>query len=428
MSVLVIVGALWGDEAKGKLVDVLAGDADLNVRYCGGHNAGHTVAADGKTFKFHLIPSGILHENCTAVISGGMVVCPKTLLDELDNLHANAKTTGRLRISKSAHVLFPYHRLLDRLEEEYRGARRVGTTSRGVGPAYQDKVARFGIRMAEFVDPERFPERLRIALAMKNRTIQLYGEEPLEYEPLLDEYQEYAERVRPFVGEVEREVNEAVRAGKRILFEGAQGTMLDLDHGTYPFVTSTYPTAGGACLGTGLAPGQIDNVLGVCGAYATRVGSGPFPSELCGSLADRIREEGREFGTTTGRPRRCGWLDLVAVRHASRISGFTSLAVTRLDVLSGFDQVGLCAAYDIEGTRVDWVPTDMAELEKAEPLWETMPGWSGDLSLCRKEDELPAQATEFLRRIEAFTETPISIVSVGARREETIILRPDLLW
>lgn len=427
MPTLVIVGALWGDEAKGKLVDVLAENAKWNVRFSGGNNAGHTVRVGAETFKFHLIPSGILHPSCTAVLGAGMVVCPKALLEELDSARGRKKDLGRLMISAGAHLVLPYHRQLDALEEGLRGEAKIGTTSRGIGPAYQDKAARIGIRMGEFVDPVRFKKRLCEVLAYKNRLLELLGGDVIDFDSLYEEYSAYAERIKPFVCDIEHEVNEAVLRGDGVLFEGAQGAMLDLDQGTYPYVTSSHPITAGACIGTGLPPNRVDNVLGVCVAYATRVGSGPFPSELCGDVAERIRIAGNEFGTTTGRPRRCGWLDLVALRQSCRMNGFTSLAVTRLDVLSGFETVGLCTAYHVRGNRLDWMPSDAIELESAEPIFEMHAGWQGDLSKCKTRDELPENARAFLKRIEEFTGTPISIVSVGAERDETIIARPELL-
>ncbi|MGI8922698.1 MAG: adenylosuccinate synthase [Fimbriimonadales bacterium] len=428
MPTLIIVGALWGDEAKGKLVDVLAEQAQWNVRFSGGNNAGHTVRTGGITYRFHLIPSGILHPDCTAVLAGGMVVCPKALLEELAETKEKAGTLGKLLISASAHVVFPYHRQIDALEEALRGDSKIGTTSRGIGPAYQDKAARIGIRMGEFVDPARFAARLKDVLGYKNKLLKLLGGESIDFDRLYYEYCTYATQIKPFVADVERDVNDAIRKGEPVLFEGAQGALLDLDQGTYPYVTSSHPIAAGACIGTGLSPNRVDNVLGVCVAYATRVGSGPFPSELCGELAERIREAGNEYGTTTGRPRRCGWLDLVALRQSCHMNGFTSLAVTRLDVLGGFDTVGLCTSYDIGGRRVDWMPSDANELEKAEPAFETMRGWEGDISGCRSFADLPEAARTFVERIAEFTETPVSILSIGASREETIIARPELLW
>lgn len=427
MPTLVIVGALWGDEAKGKLVDVLAESAKWNIRFSGGNNAGHTVVTGGQTYKFHLIPSGILHADCTAVLGGGMVICPKALLEEYDQAAAQAGTLGKMMVSASAHVVFPYHRQLDELEEGLR-ASKIGTTSRGIGPAYQDKAARIGIRMGEFVDPARFRARLTESLKYKNRLLELLGGTPIDGDALYDEYARYAERITAFVCDVEQAVSDAVYAGDNVLFEGAQGALLDLDQGTYPYVTSSHPITAGACIGTGMPPTKVDNVVGVCVAYATRVGSGPFPTELTDEMGDRIRIAGNEFGTTTGRARRCGWLDLVALRQSCRMNGFTSLAVTRLDVLSGFSEVGVCVAYDLDGERVNWMPSDLEVLGRAKPIYEMMPGWTGDLSACRTVSDLPDAARAFLSRIERALETPVSLISVGADRDATIFARPDLCW
>jgi len=428
MPTLVIVGALWGDEAKGKLVDVLAENADWNVRFSGGNNAGHTVIAGGETYKFHLIPSGILHPDCTAVLGGGMVVCPKALLEELDDTRSRAIEIGKLIISASAHVVFPYHRQLDTLEEAHRGESKIGTTSRGIGPAYQDKAARIGIRMAEFVEPAVFKERLTQVMGYKNRLLELLGGDPIDLSEVFDEYVQYAERLRPMVAGVEEQVNDAIHRGDNLLFEGAQGAMLDLDQGTYPFVTSSHPIAAGACIGTGMPPNGVDNVVGVCVAYATRVGSGPFPTELNDETGERIRIAGNEFGTTTGRARRCGWLDLVALRQSCRMNGFTSLAVTRLDVLSGFDEVKLCTSYELAGSRLAWMPSDSRMLDALEPCYESLEGWSGDLRAEGSIGDLPIQARRFLERIETFTGVPVSMVSIGPDRRQTIVARPNLLW
>jgi len=427
MSTLVIVGAQWGDEAKGKMVDVLGGEADIVVRYSGGNNAGHTVITDGKEYKFQLIPAGILHPNVTAILGGGMVVCPKGLLEELDRTKAQKGELGQLKISSAAHVVFPYHRVLDRLEEEHR-EHKIGTTSRGIGPAYQDKVARFGIRMGEFVRPERFEPRFREVLAFKNRLIKMFGEAPLDFDELYKEYSEYAERIRPFVTDIEVLVQDAVQDGKRVLFEGAQGTFLDLDSGTYPFVTSGHPTAGGAVIGTGVGPRNIDSVLGVCKAYTTRVGGGPFPTELLDSIGEQIREKGKEYGTVTGRGRRCGWLDLALLKHSCRLNSINGLIVTRLDVLSGFETLKVCTGYILDGKKLDYVPTETSDFERVEPVYKDVPGWSQDLRSARSLKDLPKEARDYLDFMEEFTGTPIAILSIGPDREETMILRPEQIW
>lgn len=427
MSVVVLVGALWGDEAKGKLADFLSESADIAVRYNGGHNAGHTVQVDSQTFKFHLIPVGILHSHCTAVIAGGMVVCPKTLLKEWESLEERVPHHGRLVISGHAHVLMPYHPVQDELEESARGAGRLGTTSRGIGPAYQDKVGRFGVRMADFVDPERFARRLKEVLPIKNRLLASLGGKPFSLEEVYGEYRPLGERLAPFVGPAEEMIQEALSKGANILLEGAHGTMLDLDHGTYPFVTSSHPVSAGACLGTGIPPQKIDRVIGVCAAYATRVGNGPFPTELFGEAGDYIRERGREYGTTTGRPRRCGWLDLVLLRYASRISGFSALAITRLDVLSGLKEIGVGVKYLYEGRELSEIAPN-ANLADVKPVIEVLRGWEEDLSECRKWDDLPEAARNFIQFLEASLDVPVALLSVGPSREQTIVLRRDLLF
>jgi adenylosuccinate synthase len=428
MQTLVIVGAQWGDEAKGKMVDVLGEQADMVVRYSGGNNAGHTVITGGQTYKFQLVPAGILHPGVTAIIGSGMVVDPKGLLDELDRTRAQKPDLGTLLISPAAHVVFPYHRMLDLLEEEARGENKIGTTSRGIGPAYQDKVARIGIRMGEFVSPEIFKRRLCDLLAVKNRLLVLMGGQPLEFEALYDEFAEYADRLRPLVQDTEWLVSEAVQANKRVLFEGAQGSFLDLDSGTYPYVTSSHPIAGGACLGTGIGPRAILNVLGVCKAYTTRVGGGPFPTELLDATGEFIREAGQEYGTVTGRGRRCGWLDIVALRHSCRLNSLSGLVITRLDVLSGLPKVRMATEYQIEGKTISSMPMNPWEFAKVELAYRDFEGWDGNLRTCRHWDDLPESARVYLRAIEEETQTPIAVLSIGPDRDETIVLRPDLIW
>ena len=428
MPTLVIVGAQWGDEAKGKLVDVLSGQAETVIRYAGGNNAGHTVIAEGREFKFQLIPSGILHTDTVSILGSGMVVCPMGLLEELDRTREIQSEIGKLLISSAAHVVFPFHRMLDALEEEARGENKIGTTSRGIGPAYQDKVARIGIRMGEFVRPEIFAQRLREVLEVKNRLLALFGREALSYSAILDEYQGYADRLRPLVVDTDVVVQEAVYGGKKVLFEGAQGTFLDLDHGTYPYVTSSHPTAGGATLGTGIGPRSIDNVIGVCKAYTTRVGSGPFPTELLDETGEWIRHHGKEYGTVTGRSRRCGWLDSVVLRQSARINSLSGWAITRLDILSGFEKVCVATKYELDGKVIDHMPVDLGEFGRCKPVLEEIPGWSGDLRGCRTLADLPENARGYLRFVEEQTGVPVAIVSVGPDRAETIIARPELIW
>lgn len=428
MATLVIVGAQWGDEAKGKMVDVLGAQSDVVARFSGGNNAGHTVIIGEREFKFHLLPAGILHPHVTAVLGSGMVICPKGLLDELDATRSQQAELGTLRISKGAHLVLPYHRMLDRLEEDARGENKIGTTSRGIGPAYQDKVARFGIRMSEFVHPDVFRTRLRVVLATKNRLLEMFGEAPLAFDPLYEEYSAYADRLRPFVDDTDVFLQDAVRNGRRVLFEGAQGAMLDLDSGTYPYVTSSHPVAGGACIGTGVGPRDIDSVLGVCKAYATRVGEGPFPTELDDATGARIRDVGKEFGTTTGRPRRCGWLDLVVLRQSCRLNSLSGLIMTRLDIFRGFETLKVATSYSLDGETVHHVPADATDLGRLTPNYVELPGWSGDVISARTLQDLPEEARSYLRFVEEFTETPVAIVSVGPDRDETIVLRPDLIW
>lgn len=424
MSTLVIVGAQWGDEAKGKLVDVLGGQADVVVRYAGGNNAGHTVIVDGKTYKFQLIPAGILHPNTISILGSGMVICPEGLLQELARTRAQKAELGTLYISSAAHVVFPYHRALDALEEAMRGDNKIGTTSRGIGPAYQDKVSRIGIRMGEFVRPEMFRERLREQLAYKNRLIELLGGQTFDFDALHSEYAAYADQLRPFVVDTEPMVQHAVANGDKVLFEGAQGTFLDLDSGTYPFVTSSHPVAGGACLGTGVGPRAIRNILGVAKAYTTRVGSGPFPTEQDNSVGEQIRAQGQEYGTVTGRGRRCGWLDLVALKHACRLNSLSGLVMTRLDVLANVGDLQLAISY----AGRDGFPANVWDLAEVQPEYVTLPGWTEDLRGCRHWNDLPTTVQQYLNFIEEYTETQVAIISIGPDRTETIVKRPELIW
>ncbi|MBL8048596.1 MAG: adenylosuccinate synthase [Chthonomonas sp.] len=428
MSTLVIVGAQWGDEAKGKMVDVLAQDAKHVIRYSGGNNAGHTVIVGDKTFKFQLLPAGILHRDSTAILGGGMVIDPKGLLDELDRTIAIQPEIGKLMISRAAHVVFPYHRLLDELEEEARGNNKIGTTSRGIGPAYQDKVSRIGIRMCEFVCERRFRERLSEVIAVKNRYLALFGKAELDFDAVFTEYEAYANRLRPYVCDTDWLVQEAVYRGDKVLFEGAQGTFLDLDHGTYPYVTSSHPVAAGACLGTGIGPRAIENVLGVCKAYTTRVGSGPFPTELLDDIGEQIRQQGQEFGTVTGRSRRTGWLDLVALRQSARLNSLSGWVVTRLDVLRDIPELKLAIGYELDGQPIEYLPADIEDFARVTPVFRTIPGWTEDLCPMRSYDELPATVKEYMRVIEEFTGTPVAIASIGPDRAETIIIKPELIW
>lgn len=428
MSTLVIVGAQWGDEAKGKMVDVLGHQAEIVVRYSGGNNAGHTVIIGNQTFKFHLLPAGILHPDALSILGGGMAICPKGLLEELDRTREIQPELGELRISPAAHVVFPYHKALDALEESARGANKIGTTSRGIGPMYTDKVQRLGIRMGEFVQSEIFAERLRIVLEFKNRLMALLGGKEMSFDAIYEEYSAYADRLRPFVKDGELALQESVIAGKKVLFEGAQGAFLDLDHGTYPYVTSSHPIAGGACLGTGIGPRDIDNVLGVAKAYTTRVGEGPFPTELDNEIGEQIRQQGHEFGTTTGRPRRCGWLDLVALRHSCRINSMSGLILTRLDVLSGVGDLEVATGYQVNGEDTMTMPYSSDDWAKVSATTTTLKGWTEDISGAKAWDDLPKNVQDYVRFVEEFTGTPVAILSIGPERTQTIILRPNLIW
>ncbi|HEY8394128.1 MAG TPA: adenylosuccinate synthase [Thermaerobacter sp.] len=423
MATVVIVGAQWGDEGKGKITDYLAERADMVVRYQGGANAGHTVVVDGTEYRLHLIPSGILHgKRC--VIGNGVVLDPAVFIREIDYLQERGFPVDRLAVSGAAHVIMPYHKRLDELEEAGRGADRIGTTRQGIGPAYRDKAARTGIRVEDLLDEAHFRRLLARNLDHVNRVLErVYGVEGYDYDRLLAEYLEYAERLRPFVTDTSRLINDAITAGQNVLFEGAQGTMLDLDHGTYPYVTSSYPTAAGACIGAGVGPTRIDQVIGVAKAYTSRVGDGPFPTELTDEIGQWIRERGHEYGTTTGRPRRCGWLDAVVLRYAARVSGMTALAITRLDTLGGLDRVRICVAYELDGQRVEDLPAGALHLARCKPIYEELPGWDEDLSRLDRIEDLPAAARRYLQRIEELVGVPVAVVSIGRERAQTIGLR-----
>lgn len=420
MSVSVVVGAQWGDEAKGKIVDLLAQDARYVVRYAGGSNAGHTVCVNGTTYKFHLIPSGILHPHVTAVIADGVVLDLRAFEIEAASLAEQGVDLSRLRIGLGVHLTLPYHRLLDELEEaQVEG--RLGTTKRGIGPTYADKAWRIGVRVADLMEPERFAHRVRRVLQRRNPTIErVYHVKPLDAEPLIEEFTRYAGLIRPYVCDVPSLLMTALEQGEPILMEGAQGTLLDLDYGTYPYVTSSHPVAAGACLGTGIAPNRLTEIWGVAKAYTTRVGEGPFPTELHDETGDRIRNRGREYGTTTGRARRVGWLDLVALRYAARINGFTALALTLLDVLSGFPTLKVCVAYRLNGKETREFIADAPTLERCQPVYAELPGWQEPIEDCRTVDELPPNAQAYLRFIEQYVGVPIRLISVGPGREQTI--------
>ncbi|MFW5967140.1 MAG: adenylosuccinate synthase [Persicimonas sp.] len=429
MSTNVIIGAQWGDEGKGKVVDLYTEFVDVVVRFQGGNNAGHTlvVEEDGNVEKtvLHLIPSGILHDDKTCVIGQGVVLDPSVLLDEIDALRKRGYLADdeQLLIADDASIIMPYHRQLDVLREEAKGEDKIGTTGRGIGPCYEDKIGRRSIFVRDLLDENRLRSKLEPILAEKNVLLEWLGAEPLRLDALCEELVGYGERIAPFVGAARRFVHEQVSRGKSVLFEGAQGTLLDIGLGTYPFVTSSHTTSGGVCVGAGIAPAQLERVTGITKAYATRVGAGPFPTELDDEMGRHLRDVGEEYGSTTGRPRRCGWLDAAALRYASRVNGFTSLAVTKLDVLSGLDTVKICVGYrDAEGGELDEPVMDPKTLETLEPIYEEHPGWSEDITGVRILDDLPAEARHFLDRLETLLDVPIALVSVGPQRAQTIVV------
>ncbi len=423
MANIIVVGAQWGDESKGKIVDYLTPAADMVVRYGGGNNAGHSVMVGSELYKLHLVPSGILHSQVTCVLSDGVVIDPGVLVTEIEGLKARGVSFARFLISASAHVILPYHCLFDRLNEERRGADKIGTTGRGVGPAYSDKAARCGIRMGEFIDPVRFEARLKVVLEEKNAILtQVYGAEPLSLASIIAEYRAYAEALKPYVAHIAPLVYQAAKSGKGVVFEGAQGTLLDLDLGTYPYVTSSHPIAAGACLGTGVGPLMIDGVIGIVKSYTTRVGAGVFPTEQLNDIGDYIRERGHEYGTTTGRPRRCGWLDAVVLRYASQINSLTCISTGHLDVLAGLESVKICTAYKTDsGETLQDLPWDLSCREDVEPVYETLPGWGEEVSKARAWEDLPVNARAYVERIETLTGLPAGMISVGPGREETIV-------
>ncbi|OFW15270.1 MAG: adenylosuccinate synthase [Acidobacteria bacterium RIFCSPLOWO2_12_FULL_67_14] len=417
---IAVLGAQWGDEGKGKIVDMLTPHFAAVARYQGGHNAGHTVYVQGKKFVLHLIPSGILHPGVTCIIGNGVVVDPQALFKEIDELAAmGVAVDGRLVISEKAHVILPYHRELDVLSEARRGERKIGTTSRGIGPAYEDKIGRRGIRVCDLLgDPAALAEEVRENVSARNRIIR---DSTLEWQPLLEQILAYGERMRPWVGDVSLLLARMMREGRRVMFEGAQATLLDIDHGTYPFVTSSNASAGGVCTGLGVPPRAIGGVLGVAKAYTTRVGEGPLPTELSGELADRLREGGQEYGASTGRPRRCGWFDAVVVRYSARINGLDALALTKLDVLDGLPDVRLCTGYRTSQGTITEFPADLRTLAAATPVYETLPGWSAPSKGATRLEQLPAEARRYIARLEEVSGVECAIISTGSDRAETIV-------
>jgi adenylosuccinate synthase len=422
MPCAVVVGAQWGDEAKGKIVDLLAQNADVVVRYNGGPNAGHSVVFNGQTFAQHIIPSGIFNPNTLCIVADGVVLDLEDLAKEMHSLTSRGVSLGNLRISPNAHLILPYHKLLDRLEEERRGRGRIGTTGRGVGPAYADKASRCGLRVGDLLDERRFRASLRQVMELKNLILtRVYGAEPLDPEKIADECFRYAQGILPYVADTTALLRKALLENRKVVFEGAQGTMLDIDYGTYPYVTSSHPVAAGACLGTGVGPREIDLILGVAKAYTTRVGEGAFPTELKDERGDQIRERGHEYGTTTGRPRRCGWLDTVALRYAATVNSLDCIALMCLDVLSGMPEVQICTAYKTKNCETKEFPADRSLLAEAKPVYETLPGWQEDISSATSISELPQNAQNYVARVSELVGVPVEVVSVGPDRRQTII-------
>lgn len=424
MATAMVIGAQWGDEGKGKIVDYLAAKADVVVRSQGGNNAGHTVVTGGKAYPLRLMPSGIMYPGTICIVGTGVVVDPKSFLEEMEKLEAQGINAKHLQISTRAQVVFPYHIRLDEAEEMRKGSRKLGTTKNGIGPCYADKINRIGIRMCDLMDKEVFAEKLKYNVEQKNMLLEkLYGMEGFDYEQMLIDYLGYAEKLRPYVKDTNYTVQTLVREGKNVLFEGAQASMLDCDNGTYPFVTSSHPTAGGACIGAGIGPHMMQNIFGVVKAYSTRVGEGPFPTEQVNEIGDRIRDIAHEFGTVTGRPRRVGWLDARAVRYAAALNSFDYLAITRLDILDELEEIKVCVGYEYERKPVKEYPADLKFLSKVTPVYKTYKGWKEKISAIRDYDRLPALCKEYLSDISKEIGVPIGIVSVGPSREETIVVK-----
>ncbi len=426
MSNVVVVGTQWGDEGKGKVVDLLSARANKVVRFQGGNNAGHTLVVNGEKSIFHLIPSGILYPDKRCLIGNGVVVDPEVLLEEIKGLLDRGITVSpeRLGLSERAHLIMPYHKAIDIAREKAKGASKIGTTGRGIGPCYEDKVARVGIRTIDLTDPDILKEKIKENLSEKNFYLtNLFGSKPLEYQPIAERYLSIAHELSPFIVDVSTELDEAMRRKENILFEGAQGTQLDIDHGTYPYVTSSNPVAANACIGAGIGPKRLDSIVGIVKAYSTRVGAGPFVSELIDETGNYLQEKGQEFGATTGRPRRCGWLDLVVVRYSARINGLTHLAITKLDILTGLDPVNLCVAYEYKAKRLENIPAQLSILDKCSPVYDEMDGWHEDISGARTFEDLPHNAQAYVKKIEKCVSIPVSIISVGSGRDETIVCK-----
>ncbi|MDD6416224.1 adenylosuccinate synthase [Lactobacillus porci] len=424
MTSIAVVGSQWGDEGKGKITDFLGTTADLSVRANGGNNAGHTIDFDGQEFKMRLIPSGIFAAKHGAVIGNGVVINPEVLLGELDNLEKHGIDTSSLKISNRAHIIMPYHVMQDTYEEEAKGSLKVGTTKNGIGPTYMDKASRIGIRVCDLIDPETLAEKLRFNLEAKNALFtKVYGKPAMDYDEIYSKYVEYGKRIKKYVVDTSVYVNDALDKNEKVLFEGAQGIMLDIDQGTYPFVSSSNSVSGGIASGSGIGANRLNTVLGICKAYTTRVGAGPFPTELTNATGDKIRDIAHEYGTVTGRPRRVGWFDSVALRHAKRVAGINALSLNLLDVFSGFDKIKICVAYDLNGKEIDYYPANLKEVEACKPVYEELPAWEEDITGAKSWEDLPENAQKFVKRISELTGVPVVTVSVGPDREQTIVLQ-----
>ena len=424
MTAVTVVGSQWGDEGKGKITDFLSKEAAYSVRSNGGNNAGHTIEIDNQTFKMRLIPSGIFASAKGAVIGNGVVINPEVLLGELENLEKNGIDTSKLRISNRAHVIMPYHIKQDEYQEEAKGANKIGTTKNGIGPTYMDKASRIGIRVCDLLEKDTFAEKLRANLAAKNELFtKIYGKPKLDYDEIFNKYYEYGQKMKKYVTDTSVLVNDALDNDEKVLFEGAQGIMLDLDEGTYPFVTSSNTISGGIASGIGIGANRLNTVIGVCKAYTTRVGAGPFPTELLDETGDRIRETAHEYGTVTGRPRRVGWFDSVALRHAKRVAGINGLSLNLLDIFSGFDTIKIATAYELDGQEIDYYPASLKELERCKPVYEELPAWQEDITNAKTWEDLPENAQKFLNRVAELVGVPLVTVSVGPEREQTIVLR-----
>ena len=427
MSAIIIVGAQWGDEGKGKATDILGGKVDYVVKPNGGNNAGHTVVVGGEKYELKLLPAGVLSENATPILGNGVVVNLEALFEEIDGLEARGANASRLKVSANAHMVAPYHQQLDRVQERFLGKRAIGTTGRGIGPTYADKVARVGLRVQDIFDESILRQKIESALDVKNQMlVKMYNRRAISVEETMDYFGRYAERLAPMVIDAERVLNDALSRGEHVLMEGGQATMLDVDHGTYPFVTSSNPTAGGACVGSGIGPTRITGVLGIIKAYTTRVGAGPFPTELFDKWGEFLQVTGGEVGVNTGRVRRTGWYDSVIARYASRVNGFTDLFLTKLDVLTGIGEIPICVAYDVDGKRFDEMPLTQTDFHHAEPIYETMPAWDEDITECREFEDLPQKAQDYVLRLEELSGAPISYIGVGPGRDQTIV-RHDVM-